>query len=128
MTNMLWDVKSARDLSCQLLGNTAWSFAVKGEPSITVMVIQIPAKALSTDFKAQVIASGYRACLGSLSTMATTRSRRSSVTLPPALNDLRSIPLSVFSSIVLATRSGTAGEEAYSRLTGSPFGFCGAGH
>jgi hypothetical protein len=64
MTNMLWDVKSARDLSCQLLGNTAWSFAVKGEPSITVMVIQIPAKALSTDFKAQVIASGYRACLG----------------------------------------------------------------
>jgi len=60
---MLWDVKSAWDLSRQLLGNTAWSFAVKREPSITVMVIQIPAKALSTDFKAQVIASGYRARL-----------------------------------------------------------------
>jgi hypothetical protein len=64
MTNMLWDVKSARDLPRQFLGSTAWSFAVKGKPSITMMVIQIPAKALSTDFKAQVIASGYRACLG----------------------------------------------------------------
>src|SRR6266511_1523598 len=64
MTNVVWDVKSIRGMFRQLLGDAAWGLAVNGEPTITVMVIEVPAEALLAHFKAQVIASGYSVRLG----------------------------------------------------------------
>src|SRR5215813_12281125 len=58
MANVLWDVESFRGMFRQLLGDAARGLAVNGEPSIAVMVIEVPAEALFAHFEAQVIASG----------------------------------------------------------------------